>query len=639
MKKTVCPAALCLAAALLLAGCAVPQPQTTPAKALPQADHTLVLAGTAATLDGAAVPEYDYVWHCDVAGSYTEVKDCPAEYYTGTAPDAGQAVYVAHDIAYFPQIAAEKFTLVNYDGEREYAAYYEAEEYSDYIFGLLPASSSDPAGFATGMMHTAAEAYQNPVLHITQPGVYALEGQWQGQILVDLGDKDATFTDETAAVTLILNGVTVECTVAPALIFSDLYEADHNWAQADTHTQQVELSSAGATLLLADGTVNEMTGTNVYRMLKTKYKTENDTAAVPVQKKNRKIDGAVYSYVSMRVDGGPEGTGVLNITSGFEGLDSELHLALDGGCINIASQNDGINTNEDGVSVAQFNGAQVRIAAGLGDEGDGIDSNGYVVVNGGTVVATANPRADSGMDSDCGTYIYGGTVVALGSAMDLAAADEADGQAVMNLRFAAQQPAGQPLVVTDTAGTVVLAYDPAQGEAARSYAGAVLSAPGLRQGESYHVYVGGTVQGTANGGLYDAATVTGFSGGVQQGYTGTGAAGHGFEKGQRPDGFERPDGAEPPQGFVKGERPEGSRPDEGFEKGRRPERPDGEASATPPAPPEGDAPAEGQPPMAEDATPAAPQPEFALAQRVTTFGGVAALSGFAADEATGQVAV
>lgn len=94
--------------------------------------------------------------------------------------------------------------------------------------------------------------------------------------------------------------------------------------------------------------------------------------------KLHKYDGAFYSKMSMNVDGGEAGTGVLNITADNEGLDTELHLTINGGTINITSGNDGINTNEDNVSVTTVNGGSVNIqVAGETGEGDGIDSNGW----------------------------------------------------------------------------------------------------------------------------------------------------------------------------------------------------------------------------------------------------------------------
>ena len=499
--------------------------------------HTIVLASAetgggythSATLDGAAVEEFDYVWHADPGTPHDEVKNAPAEYFTGDRPDTTAAAYIAHDVCYFPELPADGFKRVNYDGEQEWVYYYTAEEWSDYIFANLPISGNTvPAS----MMHSEEEAYENAVLHITQAGTYILEGEWHGQIWIDLGDPDDTFTDESARVTVILNGVDVTCTVAPALVFYSVYECDNTWEDQDSWSYDVDTSNAGANVIIADGTVNNFTGENVYRMLKTTYKSGQEGKAVPVQKKMRKLDGAFYSYVSMNIDGEEKDTGVLNITAGYEGLDTELHLTVNGGNINIFSQDDGMNVNEDGVSVITFNGGSTHIVAGLGREGDGIDSNGYLVVNGGTVITLANPNSDSGMDSDSGTYVKGGTVVALGSTMDWASdyGGQASGQAVMNLQFAAAQSADEAIIVTDTDGKIAFAYDPDKDEVAGSnarwYRGAIISAPGIQTGGSYYVYVGGDVYGSETQGLYDVSTVTGFSDQArQQCYTGTGGLG------------------------------------------------------------------------------------------------------------------
>lgn len=501
--------------------------------------HTIVLSsdvlgdGTvkcAATLDGQAVPEYDYTWHADPSAEHGEVKNAPAEYYTGTAPSGDDSVYIAHDIFYYPQLPASGFKLQNYDGEQEWCYYYTAAGLENRIFATLPVEGST---VPESMMHSPEEAYNNPVLHITKPGTYIIEGEWQGQIWVDLGDQDDTFADQSAKVKLVLNGVSVKCTVAPALVFYSVYECDNGWEDRETHTKEADLTDAGARVVIADGTENTFEGTNIYRMLRTKLKDENDTSAVPVQKKQRKTDGAFYSYRSMVIEGESAGDGVLNIISGYEGLDTELHLGINGGRINIYSDNDGINVNEDGVSVAQINGGEVHIIAGLGAEGDGIDSNGYLVINGGTVISMANPRSDSGMDSDFGSYVNGGWVASFGSTMDWAKADDssAEGQAVMNLRFAASQSADEAVIITDTEGKVVFAYDPDKDEVAgtqiRSYQGAVISCPELTVGSSYNVYIGGDISGTENAGVYDVSSVSGFEGAVMQCYTGNTVGGFG----------------------------------------------------------------------------------------------------------------
>ena len=376
--------------------------------------------------------------------------------------------------------------------------------------------SGNPYGEGeTADKHTAEEAAAHTVVNITQPGAYRITGKLSaGQIRIDLGED--AYDDETAVVELILDNVDITCTVAPAILFLNVYECDGDWSE-DTAKPDVDTSNAGANLILENE--NTVDGSYVARI----YKDQEG------EKKLWKQDGAIYSYMSMNVSG----TGSLELNAENEGLDTELHLTINSGGLVIRSGNDGINTNEDGVSVTTINGGSVHITAGLGEEGDGIDSNGYLVINGGRVVAAANPAADAGLDSDLGSYINGGTVIALGSAMDWAESDS--GQVTMNLQFAQYRNAADSIVVTAEDGTEIFSYDPAAdavlGDNTRRFMGMVVSCPAFKQGETYQVYAGG----------------------VQMMYTGTdvmmrpGGMGGGF-------GGDMPDNA-PPEG-IGGERPE-----------------------------------------------------------------------------------
>ncbi len=431
--------------------------------------------------------------------------------------------------------------------------------------------------------HSAAEAKAHTVVNITAPGTYRISGKLSaGQIRVDLGEE--AFTDPNAVVNLILDGVDITCTVAPAILFLNVYECDNSWS-AETAKSDVDTSAAGANLILAEGSVNQINGSYVAKIFKDKEG----------EKKLWKQDGAIYSYMSMNVLGG----GTLNLRAANEGLDTELHLTINGGNINIYADNDGINTNEDGVSVTTINAGNLHIIAGLGEEGDGIDSNGYLVINGGTVVSSANPAADAGLDSDLGSFVNGGTVIALGSTMDWAESDS--NQVTMNLQFAQYQSSGCAIVVTDMEGIVVFAYDPSEdevlGENVRRYMGAVISCGNFHQGQTYQVYLDGTVTGTDVGGVYDVTTVTAYDGGIRQAYTGTDVTmrpgGFGGGMGQRPPELpegetrpedwdqrhERPDGETRPEGQWH-DRPEGEMPimPEGE---TRPQRPDGEGQMPP----------------------------------------------------------
>ena len=189
----------------------------------------------------------------------------------------------------------------------------------------------------------------------------------------------------------------------------------------ETARADVDTSAAGANVIIADGTINTVSGSYVERIYKPdSVVLSDDKTEVEDAEKLHKYDGAFYSKRSMNIFGGKENTGILNIKAHNEGLDSEMHLTINGGDIRIESGNDGINTNEDGISVTTVNGGMLTIhVTGETGEGDGIDSNGWLVINGGTVVAAAcSNSADAGIDSDMGIHINGGTVIATGHMLD-----------------------------------------------------------------------------------------------------------------------------------------------------------------------------------------------------------------------------
>ena len=111
--------------------------------------------------------------------------------------------------------------------------------------------------------HTAQEAAEHTVVHITKAGTYRLSGKLsKGQIAIDLGKK--ADDDPSAVVKLILNGADITCTVAPAVIFYNVYECGNK----NNPQRDVDTSRAGANVILADGTENNISGSYVARIYK-----------------------------------------------------------------------------------------------------------------------------------------------------------------------------------------------------------------------------------------------------------------------------------------------------------------------------------------------------------------------------------
>lgn len=448
--------------------------------------------------------------------------------------DSSQAVYTANDIVFY--LEGQDFTY----GEGE-----KADE------------------------HTQEEADAHTVVHISKPGTYVLNGELsKGQIAVDLGE-DAE-TNPEAVVTLVLNDVDITCTVAPAVIFYNVYEC--GVVDEESATKDVDTSKAGANVLIADGTENNIKGSYVAKIYKS-YELNEEGTEIVDSKKLHKYDAAFYSKKTMNVNGGEKGDGILNIKAENEGLDSELHLTINGGNINITSGNDGINTNEDNVSVTTINGGSLNIICdGSTGEGDGIDSNGWLVINGGSVTAQACATSgDAGIDSDKGIYINGGTLCATGNMLDqIAGGDQT--YAVFN--FAGRQAGNNVYYLRNTDNKVVGEYKPTN-----DFTYMIIAGDYLAEGD-YTFWTGETQ-------LSGVKTQMGNMGGMMPpDMNGELPEGEQPNRGEMPEDFRPPQGErrEKPEDFTPPEGMENMIPPEGFDKGDKGQfggmQNNGEASTT-----------------------------------------------------------
>lgn len=342
----------------------------------------------------------------------------------------------------------------------------------------------------------------NRVVNITAAGRYRISGEATDvQIVVRAGGADS--------VRLILDGVDLTCRTAPTILGLSAMEPGTP-------------GEYGLTIELADGPENRITGSHAAK-----------------NADGVKYDGAIDAMVSL----GFEGSGSLTVNADNEGIEVQRgHMTINGGVFHVYACDDPLNVSEDGVGVLTVNDGYLfsSVKNIAGGEGDGIDSNGSIVFNGGTAINLAHPSsADSGIDSDMGSTINGGVIVGAGNMYD--PIDSASQQLFMMLEFA--QKTEDLLVVTDADGVPVFAYD-----FPYDYTYIAFSTPTLTEGETYHVYLGGEIEGEEQDGLY--TTITAYTPGtLMQHGGGTASASRTGMMPPEQGGADRPMDMPPDKGF------------------------------------------------------------------------------------------
>lgn len=213
-----------------------------------------------------------------------------------------------------------------------------------------------------------------------------------------------------------------------------------------------------------------------------------------------KASGAVSSDIDLYF----EGEGYLKVTSkNKEGIETKGNLTFSGGtgdyeifaeddCLNTTTANNSATTVRNDLTI-NVNSLLASVSADA-DEGDAIDSNGKLVIDGGTIYAFANPNSgDAGLDSVNGTYINGGTVIATGNMVDQISNDSQQ-----NFIYASfnRITADTLIAIKNQNDEIIAAF-----KTGRDIQNLVYSSPDLNY-ESYKLYTGGTIEGEETNGLY-----------------------------------------------------------------------------------------------------------------------------------------
>ncbi len=291
--------------------------------------------------------------------------------------------------------------------------------------------------------------------------------------------------------------------------------------------------------------------------------------------------------------------GETDITSSDDAVNaSEPDVPLDATAAEESSGNNASNANNanNGNSEVPANGMQPAVAEGcliqiedgvlvINAEGDGIDSNGNVVVNGGVIVVNGPTTAGNGaFDYDGSATINGGIALMVGPA-DMVQSFTSGDQPFGSVRTSGK--AGDLVTLADADGKAIISMT-----AEKAFQSVVASAPDLVEGQTYQVIVGGTLSGaTSENGVELGGSV---SGGSSSEFTAevTGTQGMGFGPGMQggtpPEGEFAPDGT-PPEGELA---PDGTPPDGEF----APSDNDGRPSDGMQPPDRGGRPSDGQTP-------------------------------------------
>ena len=141
-------------------------------------------------------------------------------------------------------------------------------------------------------------------------------------------------------------------------------------------------------------------------------------------------------------------------------------------------------------SYIKISGGTITIINETGNDADGLDSNGDILISGGTVYISlvgtgSNNAVDYGSESGGVAEISGGTIIACGASSMTEAFDTSSTQASILYNTSATVEAGTTLAIEDADGNVLISWD-----VPCSFSSALISCPEMQVGGTYTVVFG-----------------------------------------------------------------------------------------------------------------------------------------------------
>lgn len=205
----------------------------------------------------------------------------------------------------------------------------------------------------------------------------------------------------------------------------------------------------------------------------------------PVKLTISATEDGIDAYHLLEVAGGE-----IDIIQSTEGMEAMV-IHQTGGNVSILSSDDGINASDgsstsEGMFMQVNNALQIVIDDGkltINAEGDGIDSNGTVTINGGEIYVQGSQINENGaLDAEGGVIVNGGTVLAMGTAQMVQGMISGADQASIMLNINGQ--AGSVVKISDNTGKILASFT-----ATKAFQIINATVPGMVEGETYKVEV------------------------------------------------------------------------------------------------------------------------------------------------------
>jgi hypothetical protein len=287
--------------------------------------------------------------------------------------------------------------------------------------------------------------------------------------------------------------------------------------------------AAQTDIKISDGTFNITSGGGSSRVKPiVSAKGMKGLASLTIEKGNYTIssaDDALHTNGTMTINGGTYtlsssddglhadatltvNTANITIAKSYEGFESHIITIKDGN-ISVVSSDDSFNatagnrTEQDDKSFLNIYGGNIILNSSTGDP---LDSNGSMVMTGGTVVAHG-PGSQPNVAIDYnGTFnLSGGLLVASGpSSQMLQSPSTSSSEKSLQVTLKSALAAETIFHVEDANGKEVVTFKPV-----RKYLTMVISSPLFVQGSTYKIFTGGISTGTVTGGLVSNGVYTG----------------------------------------------------------------------------------------------------------------------------------